>query len=369
VPRLVDEDAAAPAHVTLKDVARAAGVAPVTASYALSSTGTISKTTAARVQKIAAEMGYRPHMGAASLRRRHTATLGVLIRTSSNPFYSELMAAIEAAAAQRGYSVLAGAINRDPRRAKRFTDYFLGNRCDGVIIISSGNTPVDIVRAGVPTVLVNAHLSGESVEVPIVEVDDRQGMGMVVKHLAELGHRRIAMVSFPTVPLRLAGFCQALESAGLNCDPDLVVYTDDMDHPFETSVVTAELLKRRPDITAVVGGNDMAAMGVLRAAYLTGRRVPDDLAVTGFDNISLGAALVPALTTIAQPIETIAAYATDLMMGQIQKGGDQGDSRYVLVGTKLIVRESCGANSGKTTDLGPGRGDTDSVVRGATQQS
>jgi LacI family transcriptional regulator len=341
----VVDPTAAKTRVTLKDVARAAEVAPVTASYALNGMGTIGKATAARVRQVAADMDYRPHMGAANLRRKHTSTLGVLIRTSTNSFYSELMEALETAGAARGYSILGGAINRDPRRKKHFTDMFLGNRCDGIIVISSGNTPKEVLRAGVPTVLVNAHLGEELVQVPIVEVDDQHGMQQVVQHLVGLGHRRIAMVGFPTVPLRSAGYRLALEEAGLPFDPKLEIYTSDMDHPFAASTLARALLEEQPDITAVVGGNDMAAIGVLRAAHLCGRRVPDDLAVTGFDNISLGAVLVPALTTVAQPIDQIAAHAMDSMLGQIEKGGDPSEGRYVLLDTKLIIRESCGAGT------------------------
>jgi len=259
------------------------------------------------------------------------------------------MEELETAGVARGYRILSGAINRDPRREKYYTDFFLGHRCDGIIIVSSSPTPKEILRAGVPTVLVNAHLAEEPGGVPVVEVDDKHGMRQAVTHLIGMGHRRIAMVGFPTVPLRTAGYCQALEEADIPFDPELLVSTNDMDRPFGALALARALLTQYPDITAVAGGNDMAAMGVLRAAHVCGRRVPDDLAVTGFDNITLGASLVPALTTVAQPVGMIAAHAMDLMLHQIEKGGEWSEGQHVLLSTTLVVRESCGAGPAART--------------------
>jgi len=138
------------------------------------------------------------------------------------------------------------------------------------------------------------------------------------------------------------GYRKALDDAGILYDPDIVVSTSDLDHPFLVCALVQHLLRDHPDITAVVAGTDIAAMGAIRAAHLAGRQVPANLAVIGFDNISLGAALVPALTSVAQPIGTIATSALDLMLQHINEGGVALDHRRVLLETQLIIRESCG---------------------------
>jgi DNA-binding LacI/PurR family transcriptional regulator len=334
-------------RVGLRDVARAAGIAPATVSHALNGTGTISKETAARVRRIAAEMGYRPNRLAAGLRRQRTSTLGVLIPPVSNPFYSKLLEALETAGRTRGYSLIFGDTNFDPALDSHYVDLFLDHRCDGIIVVASSNNLDGVIRAGVPTVLVNAHLPDADVRVPAVEVEEKHGMYSAVAHLIRLGHRRIGLVTFLEYGPRLQGYRRALADAGIAFDPALVVVAPQLRHLLEDAGERMyELLRAHPELTAIAATADVAAIGAIRAAYRLGRRVPDDLAVVGFDDIDLAAMLAPALTTVAQPIDRIATTALDLMLEQIKEGSVALDHRRVRLETRLVVRESCGAQKG-----------------------
>jgi LacI family transcriptional regulator len=329
-------------RVRLADVARTAGVSPATASLALRGTGTISPATAERVRQVAAELGYRPNHVAASLRRQWTASLGVLIPTLTNPFYSELLEAFETAAGSTGYSLISGTTNHDPARESHYVDLFLGRSCDGIVVVTGTGDIGDVVRAGVPTVLVNAHVAAAGV--PRVEVDDLHGVHSAVTHLLRLGHRRIGLVAHPYDRPRHEGYRRALSDAGIGYDPHLMVEVTHMNSLLRDGRDRAqELLRVHPDLTAIVTTADVIAIGVLRAAREAGRQVPDDLAIIGFDDIALSALLDPALTTVAQPVDAIAATALGLVQEQIEAGSVALDQRRVILETRLVVRESCGA--------------------------
>jgi len=334
-------------RVGVKDVARVAGIAPATVSHALNNTGTISKETAARVRQIAAEMGYRPNRVAANLRRQRTSTLGVLIPTLSNPFFSKLLEALETAGTARGYSLVFGDTNHDPALDAHYVDLFLDQRCDGIIVVAGTSDLAGVIRADVPIVLVNTHLPAAEVRVPAVEIDDMHGMYSAVAHLIRLGHRRIGLVTYHHDAPRLQGYQRALADAGIVFDAALVVAATRMSRLLEDAGERAyELLRAHPDLTAIATSADVAAIGAMRAAYRVGRRVPDDLAVVGFDDINLAAMMAPALTTVAQPIDAMATAALDLMLEQINEGSVALDHRRVRLETHLIVRESCGQRKG-----------------------
>lgn len=333
-------------RIGVRDVARAAGIAPATVSHALNGTGTISKETAARVRQVAAEMGYRPNRVAANLRRQRTSTLGVLIPGVSNPFYSQVLEALEAAGRARGYSLIIGDTNFDPVLDAHYVDLFLDHRCDGIIVVAGTANLDDAIRAGVPTVVVNAHLPETDIRVPAVQIEDMHGMYSAVAHLIRLGHLRIGLVTFEHDTLRVMGYRRALEDAGLTFDTALVVEAP-QSHLLEDAGERAyELLSAHPELTAIAATADVAAIGAIRAAHRLGRRVPDDLAVVGFDDIALAAMLVPSLTTVAQPIVRIATTAFDLMVEQITEGSVALDHRRVRLETRLVVRESCGWQKG-----------------------
>jgi len=329
-------------RLTLRDVAEAAGVSTATVSHALQGNGTVSEETAARVRSVAAEIGYRPHRSAANLRRQRTSTIGVIIPLLSNPFIGELVEALYAECRARGYTVLCGTTNYDADTEAHYIDLFLGHPCDGIIVAGPPDRLEEIIAAGVPSVLIDCHMPSDFVRVPVVEVEDMHGMYSAVAHLQRLGHRRIGLVYGPLDELRQEGYRRALADAGEEYDPGLVADAGELQ--FENAAaVCEEMLRARPDLTAVAATTDVLAFGVLQAARRTGRRVPDDLAVVGFDDIPLAAAANPPLTTIAQPVDEIVSHAVALLLEQIAAKEITLDRRRVTLKAQLVVRESCGS--------------------------
>jgi DNA-binding LacI/PurR family transcriptional regulator len=294
------------------------------------------------VQRVAAELGYSRDQRAVSLRQQRTSTIGLIISRMSDPYHAELAEELESACRERGFSLISGVTNHDPYLEQHYIDLFLGQRCAGVVIMQAPRLPSAFVRAEVPMVVVNSH-GGPDLQVSSVGVLDVQGIQAAVTHLIGLGHRRIGLVAFPELETRTEGYCLALAAAGIAYDPELVIMPGSiLAHNAVSDKVRCHL-KDHPDITAVAAATDVAALGVLRAAYLLGKRVPADLAVVGFDGISLGAVAAPALTTVVQPIRAMAQVSMDLLLEQIEKGGVAQEIRRVHLETTLVVRESCGA--------------------------
>lgn len=333
-------------RVTLRDVARAAGVSPATVSHALQGNGTVSEETAARVREVAAEVGYRPHRIAANLRRQRTYTIGVLIPTLANPFLSELVEALYSECLARGYTVLCGTTHYQAATEAHYIDHFLGHPCDGIIVAGPPDSLEEIIRAGVPAVLVDCHMPTDFVRVPVVEVEDMHGMYSAVAHLQRLGHRRIGLVYGPLDQLRQEGYRRALADAGEPYDSELVADAGEL-HFENAAEVCERMLRDRADLTAVAATTDVLAFGVLQAARRTGRRVPEDLAVVGFDDIPLAAAVNPPLTTIAQPVGEIVSHAVELLLEQIASRDITLDRRRVVLKAQLVVRESCGSQGSR----------------------
>jgi LacI family transcriptional regulator len=334
-------------RVKLQDVAAAAGVSVATVSHALNGNGTVSDRTARRVRQVAVRLGYRPDAVASNLRRQRTSTIGVLIPSLLNPFYSELVEHLETAALKEGYSLLGGTTHFQVSREDHYVDLFLRQKCAGIVVISQGGRAQEVAAAHVPVVIVNVQeWSPESGVWAAVEVDDGAGVRDAVDHLIRLGHRRLGLVAIPSTPLREVGYRDALREAGIEYDPALVVRLGRISRLVEDGrELVSGLLARHPDVTALMVLSDMVAFGAIRAAVAAGRRVPDDLAVVGFDGIGLGAATVPALTTVEQPIAAVAGHAIRLFVEVLDttSAGNQHEYRRVRLAPRLVVRESCGA--------------------------
>jgi DNA-binding LacI/PurR family transcriptional regulator len=330
------------ARVTLKDVAGTAGVSLATASHSLRGNGTVSAETATRVRDVAAAIGYRPHLMASNLRRQRTFTIGVIAPSLGNPLISELVEALYTECRARGYSVLCGTTNYEPAVEAHYIDLFLGHPCDGIIVAGQPDSLEDIIRAGVPAVLIDCHMPSDFVRVPVVEVEDMHGMYSAVAHLQRMGHQTIGLIYGPHDQLRQEGYRRALEDAGGRYDPELVADAGRL--VFENAArIASEWLAARPDMSAIATTTDVLAFGVLHSARAAGRRVPEDLAVVGFDDIPLAAAATPPLTTIAQPVALIVANAVELLQEQIEAKTITLDRRRIMLKAQLVVRESCGA--------------------------
>jgi DNA-binding LacI/PurR family transcriptional regulator len=337
-----DRPADKQSRMTLKDVAQLAGVSAATVSHALRGSGSVSEGTATRVREVAERIGYRPNLVATNLRRQRTQTIGFILPTLANPFLSQLAEAFYTECRNAQYTLLCGTTNHEADLEAHYVDLFLGHSCDGIVVGGPPDRLDEIVRAGVPAVLVDCHTPTDFVKVPVVEVEDMHGMYSAVAHLVRLGHENIGLVYGPLDELRQEGYRRALEDAGLPYEPKLTTDAGEL-HAARASAVAEQLLGSHGDITAVAATTDVLALGVMQAARGRGRVVPDDLAVVGFDDIPLAQAFNPPLTTVAQPVQRIAAAALRLLIQQIEAGDVALDRRRLILPTQLVVRESCGA--------------------------
>jgi LacI family transcriptional regulator len=307
--------------------------------------GRVADATAARVARSAAELGYVPDRIARSLRTRRSGMVGVVVPDLANPVVGPIVRGIESVLWGAGLACVLVDTDND---AGREADAVAGQRdrgCDGLILASvtrHSPVPVALMAAGVPAVLVTR--GTDEPTLPLVSSDDATGVTALVGHLAALGHRRIAYLAGPpdvsTTVTRLGAFRAACERAGL--DPgelpvrSCAAYTVAAAEP-----VAADLLSSQPEITAVVAGNDMIAVGCLAAMERMSLRCPEDLSLVGFNDMPLVGRLKPGLTTVSIPQREIGAAAASLLLDRL--AGRSFTTAAVLLPTSLVVRASTSA--------------------------
>jgi LacI family transcriptional regulator len=330
---------------TIRDVADRAGVSTATVSRVLAGIGRPRPETVAAVRNAAAELGYRPSAVARSLRMQRTRTLGLIVTDIQNPFFPELVRAAEVAARAVGYSVLLGSAAYDEHRTTHYLDLMVDHRVDGLIIASSQVSEESLrwlVASPVPVVIVNAEPSG--IPLAMIASDNQAGMEMVVKHLVSLGHRRIAYVrgrpSFTADEPRLEGFRRVARAAGIAAADAPELESDGLVGGGEAAV--GRLLASRDDITAVACYNDVTAIGVLRGLRDAGRRVPDQVSITGCDDIDAASWVVPALTTAAQQKAAMGRLAVERIVAVLDDPDTAGPPSTTTLPMTLMIRESTG---------------------------
>ena len=339
-------------RVSIKDIAKAAGVSHPTVSRALSDSPLISEETKVRIQRLAQEMGYSPNALARGLVTRQTYSVGVVVTTIADPFVAEIVQGIEATAHDHGYTVILCNSESTPEREIASVEMLRSERVDGVIVTASrvGALYLEYLeQIGGPIVLINNHNEESGRYTFSVSVDNRHGGRLAAEHLVQLGHRRIAYVAGPANHSsdldRLAGYRQALVKGGIEPDPAWVVPGNGRPDGGEEALQTILALDPRP--TAVFCYNDMTAIGLIHAAQQAGLAIPQDMAVVGFDDILFASYLYPPLTTVAQPKVEMGQQAMHMMLSLITaKEESEEDLANVIVKGKLIVRASSGAYRG-----------------------
>jgi LacI family transcriptional regulator len=318
---------------TIADVARRAGVSTATVSRVLSGVGRARPETHARVQAAARDLGYRPSDVARSLKRRSTLTLGLIVTNIENPYFPQLVRAVEDAANAEGYAILLCNADDDPERESSYLDFLVDRRVDGIIVAAStigSRQRAWLANAPLPVVLVNT--SGSSADLPTVVSDNRGGGLAAARHLLELGHRQFGYLMPPPrnfdAPERLAGVETALRDAGLAIDGEGGALRIGHGAPTVTGGESAmlELLGAEACPTAVVAYNDLMAIGALRAIRRRGLRVPDDISVVGFDDVAFAAYVEPALTTLHQETAEMGRWAVATLTQQLGRAPAGADA-------------------------------------------
>jgi DNA-binding LacI/PurR family transcriptional regulator len=324
--------------VSIKDIARAAGVSPSTVSRALNDHPRISQKTKVRIRQLAQELGYTPSLPARSLVTRHTATIGMVITTAADPLLARLVQGVEETSERNGYSVFMSSSYRNAERELEVVRSFHERRVTGVIITGSQIDEGYLQlrdRFPLPIVLTNCRTYPHT-----VYVDNVGGARQAVEHLVQLGHRRIAFIGAPHARLRLdrwAGYKQVLAENNIPLEDELIF---EGQGTLESGVGAARqiLAMSRPP-TAIFCFNDLTAFGVIRTVRQAGAEVPRDYSVVGFDDLEIAAHYCPSLTTVHQPTYLLGQRAINMLLELIQGNLNPQPERLP---TELIVRESTG---------------------------
>jgi LacI family repressor for deo operon, udp, cdd, tsx, nupC, and nupG len=332
------------------DVARLAGVSQSAVSLVLNGGGRrhgLTQATEARVLSAAAKLGYVPNHAARSLRRRRTNVITFMTSELGNPYFAEVAAAAQQAALLRGYVIDMMAPGAEVAEIGALTRLGGGGISDGLVIHSGSDQISKELRflsdRGIGCVLLQD--AGQDTSIPCVRVDLQEGARLATRHLLALGHRRVAHVTDVRLASqrrndRLAGYCQALAEAGVAFDATLIAQGDNT--PAGGAAAMRALLARPgAPPSAVFVFNDQMAVGGLHALRTLGIRVPQDMAVVGFDGISLGAFTSPELTTIDHPRQDLGRLATDTLIDLLEGARPATATRTLPV--RLVVRGSCGA--------------------------
>lgn len=342
-------------RVTLDDVAKLAGVSHQTVSRVVNNKPYVSAATKQRVQKVIAETGYRPSLIARSLATARTATIGLIVPDISNPYFSAIARGVEQVAYANGYSVLLCNTGEDPTRELEVLQTLDERYVDGVIAcgLRQEDTPLQMALTHFKVaVMVNRRFADKAI--PSVLVDDVVGAYMATQHLLELGHTAVAFLAGPTTSYsggrRLQGYQQALTEAGIECQPGWIQYCSPTVIGGEST--SHSLLANHPEISALFCYNDLVAIGALRDCAAVGRSVPEDVAIVGFDDITMAALVSPSLTTCHVPREDMGSQAVSMLLNCINDELDSCDE--IVVTPQLVIRASTvGMDTAVTTPYSP----------------
>ncbi len=316
-----------------------------TVSRVLNGSGPVSELTGQRIREVAGRLRYVPHGGARSLITRKTQTLGVLLPDLYGEFFSEVIRGMDDTARLHGFHLLVSRAHADRHDIETAMRAMRG-RVDGVVAMvpdSDAQSLMD-VPAALPVVLLCSGRRGDDAD--SLTIDNQGGSAAIVSHLIGLGHRRIAIIKGASrnfdAAERMRGYRLALRAAGITPDPSLVAeggFTEAGGY-----AAALELLKLKPRPSAIFAANDSMAIGALSALRESGVRVPQEIAVAGFDDIPLARYMDPPLSTVRVPIYELGARAVQMLLHGVRNRSD--DTRHrERISTELVVRSSCGGGS------------------------
>jgi LacI family transcriptional regulator len=331
-------------RVKLIDVALEAGVHPGTASRALNpaTRDRVSPETSRRILKVAEKLGYFPNTIARGLRTSRSFVVGMVVPDITNPLFPPMVRAAEQVLSLAGYTLVLTDTDNDSATERRQVEQLRARGTDGFIVATARwQDPLleEIADHGVPTVLVNRNTASR--RLPYVGGDDRTGVQLAVEHLAKLGHRRIVHLGGPqdtsTGRDRASAFVQAVDGLGLSTGANQVracsSYTE-----AAGADAARQLLRSTQDITAIVCGNDLIALGTLSVLAEAGFACPEDMSVVGFNNMAMVDRLTPPLTTVRLPLQQIGELSARMLLAEIERGTQNAGPAQTLLGVQLEVR-------------------------------
>ncbi|MGQ9472454.1 MAG: LacI family DNA-binding transcriptional regulator [Candidatus Caldatribacteriaceae bacterium] len=329
--------------VTIKDVAREAGVSVATASRVLGNYGYVSEEARKKVLKAARELGYNHNLVARSLRTNRTFTIGYLLPDITNSFYAGIARGIQDVAFEQGYSVIICNNDNDTTKTERFMKMFVRNRVEGIIYSTPFNQALEemvgmAIKNGIP--VVNCYGSTRVPALDVVTGDAEGGCYRATKYLLDLGHRKIAFLRVRGSGIserRFAGCKKAFEEMGLEIDPQLVLEAEDYSQ--KSGYLSAKVfLSGGIKATALFAFSEQLGIGVLKAVREEGIRIPEDFSIIAVDDI-IAEVLTPPLTSLSIPAYEAGKAAVSLLFSRIEEQVSK-PFRKVVLEDKLVIRES-----------------------------
>jgi LacI family transcriptional regulator len=327
---------------TIRDVAKLAGVAPITASRVISNSGYASDDVRQRVTQAAEQLGYVPNYLARSLRSKRTHTLALVLTDITNPFWTTVARGVEDAASEKGYNVIFCNTDESASKQDSYLEAMIQKQVDGILLVParSEESPIGFLhQQNVQVVLLDRRLP--ILEADVVRCDSFGGAYQLVQLLLKLGHRRIAMLSGPSgvssADDRVAGYQRALHEAGLQPDDQLIFYGDfSLESGYQ---MTRSLLKLPARPTALFAGNNFIAIGALKTLHDAGLAVPENMSVVSFDDLPAAILVDPFLTVAAQPAYEMGQRATRRLL-ECLNGKNCDGVQDIVLPVSIIERRS-----------------------------
>ncbi len=327
---------------TIRQVAKLAGVAPITVSRVINNAGYISAETRQKVEAAVSQLGYVPNTLSQSLRWKQTGMLALVLTDVTNPFWTTVARGVEDAASEAGYHVILCNTDESPQKQEEYLTALLQKRVDGMLLVPARDDLEDIQRVQmlkVPLVVLDRRLSQPVADA--VRCDSESGAYQLTRLLLARGHRQIALLTGPehvaTATDRVTGYRRALRAAGLDSDGESVFYGAFTIQSGQDMARQALALNPRP--TAIFAGNNFIAIGMMQTLREAGIRVPEEISVVGFDDLPASLLLDPFLTVAAQPAYEMGREATNLLIKRLAGDGAQAPQEVVLP-VEIVERKS-----------------------------
>ena len=327
----------------------------MTVSRVINDSGYVSPEARARANRAIAELGYMPNVLARQLRSKRTKTLALVLTDIANPFFTTVARGVEDAARAQDYAVMFCNTDESEAQEIEYVRVLIQRQVDGVLLVPATDSSASLQllhKHGLPVVVLDRRLSSGGVDE--VRTDSEAGAHVAVRHLLDLGHRRIAVLTGPetvsTSVDRVAGYRRAMAEEGLDPDGELVIFGGYN----ETSgyEMTRRILDVRPQPTALFAANNFIAFGAIRALREAGMSTPEDMSMAVFDDLPPGWVFDPFLTVVSQPAYEIGKQAAELMLERLA-GKAPAEPRTIVLPSELITRRSTAPLSGEAVALTP----------------
>ncbi|QTN00974.1 substrate-binding domain-containing protein [Sediminibacillus dalangtanensis] len=324
---------------TIHQVAKQAGVSVATVSRVLNGQNSVTAKTRIKVEDAIKKLNYEPSLLGRNLRNSESRLLLVLIPNISNPFYSEIINGIENTAIELDYNILLCETDTNAERENIYFDLVRKKMADGIISMDPAVNTDTLIRLAENHAIIQCSEYAVDSGIPYVTIDNAEAAYRAVKYLIKIGHQQIALINSDKKYLyarqRQLGYQKALEESNMELEDSLIVHTQGLDFSYgQQAMKKIFMQKERP--TAVFAVSDMLAIGALKEIHNQGLKVPEDIAIIGFDKIAFSNMTHPTLTTISQPMYEMGEAAADMLVKKIQ--GEEVES--LILDHELVIRES-----------------------------